>query len=238
MEVKADLHIHSVLSPCGDLEMSPLNIVKTALEKGLDLISVTDHNSTRQSKIMFDTAQKYGLGYIFGVEVSTKEEIHLLCYFKNFDILNKFQSFLDENLMKIKNKPDKFGYQVVVDENEDIVFEEENLLIVSIEKSIDEIIEEVRKLDGIVIPAHIDKQRFSLISQLGFIPLDLDYDALEISKRGDIQILQKKFMIDDNVKILTNSDAHYVDDIGSVFSVLDMKNLSFESFRNAIKKRK
>ncbi len=214
--------------------MSPLNIVKAAIAKKLDLISVTDHNSTRQSAIMAKTAEDFGIAYIYGVEVATKEEIHLLCYFEDFREVSKFQIFLDENMLKIKNKPEKFGYQVVVDEDENIVYEEENLLISAIDLSIDEIIEKVRSLAGVIVPAHIDKGKFSLISQLGFIPLELDYDALEITKRANRSELQKKFFIGDEKPFLRRSHAHYLADIGSSYSILNLDKLDFKSFKYAL----
>lgn len=231
---KADLHIHSVLSPCGDLEMSPRNIVKMAVKKELDVISVTDHNSTRQSAIMAETAKEHGLGYFFGVEVTTKEEIHVLCYFQDLNTTNEFQHYLDENLLKVKNNPEKFGFQVVVDTNEDIVYEEENLLITALNKSLDEITVKVHELNGLVIPAHINKQRFSLVSQLGFIPPELDCDGVEVF--GDISRaeLKSNYFLSDDLVIVRNSDAHYLQDIGRSFTILKIKNLDFSSFKDAL----
>ncbi len=214
--------------------MSPQNIVKRALEEKLDVISVTDHNSTRQSAIMAKTAKEYGLQYFFGTEVTTEEEIHLLCYFENLEITNEFQKYLDKNLLKVKNNPDKFGYQVVVDENEDIVYEEENMLISSMSKSLEEIITKVHELNGIAIPAHINKKRFSIISQLGFIPPDLNCDGVEIFGNVSRSELKKDYFLSDKMMIVRNSDAHYLKDVGRSFTMLELEKLDFYSFKNLL----
>src|SRR5664279_1554325 len=125
---RADLHIHTVLSPCGDLEMSPGNIVSAAALKGLDIIGITDHNSTRHCDLVARMGAKKGIYVIQGVEVTTKEEVHCLAFFENTDTLQKFQEFLDASLPEIKNDPSIFGYQVQVDEDENVVYEETRLL--------------------------------------------------------------------------------------------------------------
>ncbi|PKO99586.1 MAG: histidinol-phosphatase, partial [Bacteroidetes bacterium HGW-Bacteroidetes-9] len=177
----ADLHIHTILSPCGSLEMSPKVIVEAAKSKKLDIIGITDHNSTRQCRVVAGEAIKAGITVYCGVEVTTKEEVHCLAFFENFEKLDEFQHYLDVNLPDIKNDTALFGYQVVVNEAEEIVNEEEKLLISAINKSIDQVETEVHRLDGIFIPAHVNRPKYSLISQLGFIPPDLKFDALELS---------------------------------------------------------
>ena len=120
---KADLHIHTVLSPCGDLEMSPTAIVDRALERGLDMIAISDHNTTRQVKVTQKVGKEKGLFVLGGVEVTSQEEAHCLCFFETDEQLDQMQAFLDEHLPKIPNDEDRFGYQLIVDENEEIVGE-------------------------------------------------------------------------------------------------------------------
>jgi len=232
----ADLHIHTVLSPCGSLEMSPKTIVQTAKAKKIDIIGITDHNSTRQCRVVVSEAQKAGLTVFCGAEVTTKEEVHCLAFFENFEKLDEFQHFLDTNLPDIKNNVDLFGYQVVVNEDEEIVYEEEKLLISAINRSIDQVEQEVHRLEGIFIPAHVNRAKFSLISQLGFIPPDLKFDALELSKHMDTSAFMKSYPYLRNATIIRNSDAHQPEAIGSIFSKLVMESADFNEFRMAISK--
>ena len=129
MEIRADLHIHTILSPCGDLEMSPANIIGIALRKGISLIGISDHNSTRQAPLIQELGEKQGLRVLCGTEINSIEEVHALAYFPTLERLAEFQTYLDHHLPDIKNNPDKFGYQVVVDAEEQITYEEERLLI-------------------------------------------------------------------------------------------------------------
>ena len=231
---KADLHIHTILSPCGSLEMSPVNIVDAALNQKLDIIGITDHNSTRQCRQIVRTAEQAGITVFTGVEITTREEVHCLAFFENLDILDTFQQYLDEHLPKIKNNPDLFGYQVVVDENESIVYEEEYLLITGLNKGINEIEKEVHRLGGIFIPAHIDKQKYSLTSQLGFIPTDLPVDALELSKFTSTEKFLSSYPKLVNTTFIRNSDAHQPEHIGSSYTFYRMYAPSFEEFRMAL----
>jgi predicted metal-dependent phosphoesterase TrpH len=129
---RADLHIHTVLSPCGDLEMSPKNIVMNAKKQGLDIIGITDHNSTKHGPLIKKIGEQNGIFVMLGVEVTTKEEVHCLAYFEDEHLLADFQQYLSDNLPYIKNNPDYFGYQVVLDEKENIIEEVDSLLVTGI----------------------------------------------------------------------------------------------------------
>jgi len=228
---KADLHIHTILSPCGDLSMSPQNIVDTALSKGLQIIGITDHNSTRQAPLHRDIGEKHGLLVLCGCEITSKEEAHCLAFFKDDETLSEFQKFLDQHLPDIPNNVDKFGYQVVVDENEEIVYEEPRLLLSALDVDLDGVYEEVRRLDGIFIPAHIDKPSSSLMSQLGFVPPDIKADGMELSKFITPEKFIKRFAYLRKFKFIQNSDAHVLDTIGETYTELELSELSFEGVR-------
>lgn len=232
---KADLHIHTVLSPCGSLEMSPRAIVEAAVAKKLDIIGITDHNSTRQCRGVTAEALKANITVYCGAEVTSKEEVHCLAFFENFKQLDEFQHFLDLNLPDIKNDTGLFGYQVVVDDNENIIYEEEKLLISAINKGINEIVTEVHRLGGIFIPAHVNRSRFSLISQLGFIPPDLKFDALELSKHQDTPSFLTTWPYLENATIIRSSDAHQPEIIGESSTKLFMERPDFDEFRKAIR---
>lgn len=231
----ADLHIHTILSPCGTLEMSPKNIVEVALEKKLDIIGITDHNSTRQCKIVMKEAENKGLTVYPGVEVTTREEIHCLAFFSNLEETEEFQLYLDEQLPFIKNNPSLFGDQVVVDEEENIVFEEEKLLISAIQSSIDQVESEVHRLNGIFIPAHVNKAKDSLLSQLGFIPKGLNADAYEITRHISKESFIENNRLNSSTTVIRNSDSHMLDSIGEQVSTFEMESTDFNEFRLALK---
>jgi PHP family Zn ribbon phosphoesterase len=235
MLYRADLHIHTILSPCGDLEMTPRPIVAQAKERGLHIIGITDHNNTRNSAEVQKTGNREGIFVLCGAEVTTKEEVHCLAFFETPEQLAEFQQFLDANLPPIKNDEEKFGYQLIINEDEEILGNEEYLLINAIKKSINEVADEVERLGGIFIPAHIDKMQNSVLSQLGFLPPDLKVNALELSKNTDKSVFLKRNAYLSKYFFIQSSDAHYPKDIGCVYTELEMDDLSFQSIKEAMK---
>lgn len=211
---KADMHLHTALSPCGSLEMGPQNLVRHAVEAGLDMVAVTDHNSGRQCRSVARVARDRGLYVLCGVEVNTREEVHCLAYFPSFRQLDEFDRLLYERLANIPNEPDKFGYQVVVDEQEQIVDYPHKLLISAVDMSIGEVEQTVHRLGGLFVPAHVDRLRNGIIAQLGFIPPGLKCDALEVSRHSSVDELIRKHPYLKGYAFLRGSDAHYPDDIG------------------------
>lgn len=231
---KADLHIHTVLSPCASLEMSPKNIVNRALEQELDIIAITDHNSTRQCQIVIDEAEGKGLQVYRGVEVTSKEEIHCLAYFETAEEALTFQTYIDKYLPCVKNNPSLFGYQIVVDKDENIIYEEDNLLCSALTIGIDQLAAIVHELNGVFIPAHVNKGKDSIISQLGFIPRELKADGFEITihERSDTFSIRHKLQSD--TPLLRNSDAHDLESLGKSHTILQMESAEFSEFRYAM----
>ncbi|MDP4282308.1 MAG: PHP domain-containing protein [Bacteroidota bacterium] len=234
MIYKADLHIHTVLSPCGDLDMSPSRIIKKAKEEGLDIIGITDHNSTLHGDLAAELGKKEGIFVLRGAEVTTKEEVHCLALFELSDQAKKFQKFLESRLPDIQNDPDYFGYQVVVDEEENILRMEPRLLISAIDADIDEVEANVHELNGLFIPAHIDRERFGIISQLGFFPASLKADAVEISARCKEEEFLYEHPEMKNFFRFRGSDAHWLNGIGTCYTELNLNELSFTAIRNFI----
>jgi 3',5'-nucleoside bisphosphate phosphatase len=232
---RADLHIHTILSPCGDLEMSPVNIVSEAKAKGLEIIGITDHNTTRHCKLISKLAAKEGIFVLQGAEITTKEEVHCLAFFENSESLYILQQFLDANLPDVPNNPLFFGDQVEVDEDENIIYTEDKLLINAISKSLEDVETFVHKNNGLFIPAHIDRMKNSIYSQLGFLPENLNADALEISSRTTFSESTKKHPETGRFQIITNSDAHFPGHIGTVFSNFVMGVASFNEVKLALK---
>lgn len=231
---KADLHIHTVLSPCGDLEMSPDAIVRRALEEKLDIIAITDHNSTRQAKVVREIAKQFGLKVLCGAEVTTKEEAHCLAIFDDDDALDKFQNYLDEHLPNIQNDVHKFGYQVAVDANNDIFFEEERLLISALNQSVDQIEHNVHQLGGLFIPAHVDKFKNSIIQQLGFLPKDLAVDGLELTFRENPESYKIKNPYLKKYSFIQSSDAHMLNQIGTTYTFFNIEHRSIKEIKMAL----
>lgn len=232
---KVDLHIHTVLSPCGDLEMSPVNIVKKAKERGIDIIGISDHNSTLHAPLINELAAKEKIVVMMGAEVTTKEEVHCLCFFETEEKLAVFQKYLETYLPHIANDNEKFGYQVVVNKEEEIVEEVEWLLITGINQSIDQLEKKVHELDGLFIPAHINKMQNSVISQLGFLPFDLNVDAIEITRH-----ISKKTFLEKNTYLkdktfIKSSDAHCIDLVGDVYTEFFMNEASFNEVKMALR---
>ena len=232
---RGDLHIHTVLSPCGDLEMSPGNIVSEAALKGLDIIGITDHNTTRHCNLIAKMASEKGIFVMQGTEVTTKEEVHCLAFFENTDALKIFQEFLDSNLPGIINDPEKFGYQLQVDEFENTIYEEKILLLSALSKSFEETAAAIHRLKGLFIPAHIDRRKNSIYSQLGFLPGNMKAEALEVSKTITPEQFSKDHPEVTKFPLIRSSDAHYRNDIGTASTGFYIDEPSFSEIRQALK---
>ncbi len=231
---KADLHIHSTLSPCGSLYMSPRAIVEEARKKGLDLIAVTDHNSCGNLVYVERVAREEGIVLVPGLELQTEEEVHLLAYFQTLDHALAFGEEIYTYLPDVKNDPDYFGDQVVVDEEDNIVAVEEKLLINSLLLSIDQCVEMVDRYGGISIPAHVDRETFGIINQLGFVPDYLGFKAVEISRAITPQEARARWPELERYTLVGSSDAHYLEDIGRVVTHFFMEEHSWEELLDAL----
>jgi 3',5'-nucleoside bisphosphate phosphatase len=232
---RADMHIHTVLSPCADLEMSPANIISGARSKKMDIIGITDHNHTGQCKLVQQLCAGTDLFVLSGTEVTTREEIHCLAFFEDSDSLQSFQEWVDCSILKIKNKDHLFGYQLILDKDENILEEVDHYLGTALDKSIEEVENRVHELAGIFIPAHIDRTKNSIYSQLGFIPEEIGYDALEISWRVGRESFINQHPELANARLVTNSDSHFVADIGRRSTLFEMESASFSELRLALK---
>ena len=228
IKVKADLHIHTVLSPCGDLDMSPRVIVERALEEKLAIIGITDHNSLKQVEVIEKLAGEQGVFVLGGVEITTREEVHCLAFFRDRDVRIQFQDFIDAHLPEIANVDGAFGYQVVVDAEDKILEMEERLLVTALRKSIEEVEREVHRLGEIFIPAHIDRPVNSIFSQLGFLPPRLKFEALETTCFITENEVRNRFRLDEKLTLIQDSDAHYPADIGRGYTIFTLESCTFE----------
>ncbi len=231
---KADLHTHTVLSPCGDLDMSPEKIIGEAKRKGLDILGITDHNTTRQCEALIQAAEEKNIFLLCGAEVNTREEVHCLVFFEHSEQLAEFDSFLYDHLGDIQNYPDKFGYQVVVDKKGMILDEIDKLLISATDLPIEEVEKRVHELEGLFIPAHIDRIRNGLMGQLGFVPPGLNFDALELSKNTTRNQFVSENTEYGDFQYIQSSDAHFINDIGAVHTNFYIDKPSFDEVRKAL----
>lgn len=229
----ADLHIHTCLSPCGDLEMAPRSIVRWAADAGVDIIGITDHNSAKNVEAVLDAAADVSLTVVPGMEVQTVEEVHVLTLFGDLDSLRSWEHRVDRALPDLANRPDYFGDQPIVTADGEIIGFESKLLLNSIAMTVEEVFRDVRELGGYCIPAHVDKMSFGLIGQLGFIPPSLSIGVVEISdpaKADNLPALR-------GLRMITTSDAHFLVDIGSKVTRLLLKDATFDEIVMALEER-
>jgi len=212
MEIFVDLHIHSDLSPCGDELMTPSNIVNMAFLKGLDAIAITDHNIGMNIEAAWNLSKERGIILIPGMELQTKEEFHSICLFRDLESFNKFQKFVLARLPNKKNNIEVFGSQHIYDSNDNIVGEYPLMLLNSVNVSIEEAFMEVEKLGGVLIPAHVDRDCYSIINSLGFIPESLDINAVEVTDLKKFNNTIRLFM-DKEYTVIQSSDAHKLENI-------------------------
>jgi 3',5'-nucleoside bisphosphate phosphatase len=207
---RADLHVHTVLSPCAEVEMIPPLIVQKALELNINLIAITDHNATGNINAVMEAAQGTGLTVLPGMELQTREEVHLLCLFETLEQAMAWQKVVDSILPKRANNPEFFGEQFIVDASGDFIRREERLLIVSAEIGLDEAAEQVYALGGFAIPAHVDRKAFSLIANLGFVPPG--FEALEISRHLKLVEAAARFPQVQGYPLIQSGDVHRLDE--------------------------
>ena len=232
---RADLHIHTCLSPCADIQMTPSAIVGTASERRLDIIAVTDHNSSENVPAVIKAAEISDLTVLSGMEVTSSEEAHILALFDNTDSVKKLQDTVYEKLLSGENDEKRFGEQIVVNEKNEVLSFNKRLLIAATSLTAESIVKIIHSLGGLAIASHIDRETFGLISQLGFIPDNLQLDALEISPLTDRNRAEESFKDYRSFAWVSSSDAHYLDDIGKRTTSLFMREPVFSEIILAIK---
>jgi PHP family Zn ribbon phosphoesterase len=203
-----DLHVHTVLSPCAEIEMIPPLIVRRAQELGLGMIAVTDHNCTANAGAVIKAAQGSGLTVLPGMEVQTREEVHVLCLFDTLQQAAQWDERVAAALPNALNNAEFFGAQYVVDATGDHMYTEERLLATSTRLSIERVVQGVNDLGGICIPAHVDRPAFSILSNLGFIPPDLPIAGIELSRLTTPQKLVELFPGVSRYGMIVSGDAH------------------------------
>ena len=208
-----DLHIHSCLSPCGDDDMTPANIAGMAAVKGLDVIALTDHNSCRNCPAAMYHGERYGVTVIPGMELTTREEVHVICLFPALSDALAFDAFVYRKLMPVPNREDIFGRQQIMDQEDRVVGTVENLLINATSISFDDVFPLAESYGGIAYPAHVDKSSNSLLSNLGFVPPGSSFSCAEFHDFKNLHRIQKEHPYFKGCRAICCSDAHYLGDI-------------------------
>ena len=229
--MKVDLHIHSCLSPCANLEMAPSEIVATAISAGLGGIALTDHQSSKNCPAIAKCAKDAGLNCLFGLEVQTSEEVHTLALFDTVEQADAMTSWVYEALPKRVNDPETFGDQPIVTWDNDIIEMEWRILAMGCRKSIPEVSQKVHSLNGLYIAAHVDRPNFSVFSSLGGIPEGI-FDAVEISRTCDESLWLPKI---GDYAVIRSSDAHNLDDVAKVWTEIKSDKLNINSLKEAFK---
>ncbi|MDP4179861.1 MAG: PHP domain-containing protein [Bacillota bacterium] len=235
MKFAYDLHMHSALSACSDNEMTPNNIVNMAILKELDIIAVTDHNSAENIEAVIKCSEGSDILVAPGMEIETMEEIHVVCLFPGIGQVNKMQEIVYKALPSLKNREDIFGRQIIYDENDDEKGVVDKLLLTAVNFSIDDLKKYVDELNGVIIPAHVDRSSYSVISNLGSVPENLNLKYLEISKKADLQNLIRNNPEVMNYKLIKSSDAHSLADISERESFIDIEEKSIQCLISKIK---
>lgn len=234
MNVKLDLHMHSCLSPCGDNDMTPYNIVNMAKLMGYDMIALTDHNSCLNCKAAISAGKEIGLTVIPGMELCTAEEIHNVCLFPNLNSSLEFSKYVRSTMPEINNKPEIYGEQRIMDEKDCILGYESRLLTLASSIAEDDLVKTVSEYDGVCFPAHLDRASYSLLSVLGFLYPELGFKAAEFSRKAYVPLYLEKHPLLKGMKTFVNSDAHYLEDIPEPLNEIDLPECSVKALINYI----
>ena len=203
-----DLHIHSCLSPCGDDDMTPNNIAGMAAIKGLNVLALTDHNTSKNCPAFFEACKRQGIIPIAGMELSTEEDIHLVCLFEELEDAMKFDAVIEAHLLPIDNRPEIFGEQLILNEDDEPIGEVKKLLISPTDLPIDEAIKLARSYGAHVHPAHIDRETNGILAVLGDIPPEYDFKVFELRERENAEKIYATVEELNSKNILVCSDAH------------------------------
>lgn len=225
-QVTYDLHLHSCLSPCGDEEMTPANIAGMAAVKELDVVALTDHNTCKNCPAFLAAAEAYGITALPGMELTTSEEVHVVCLFERLEDAMRFDAYVYGHLMDVKNNEAIFGTQLIMNEEDEVVGKLEKLLINATDIAFDEVYGLMEEYHGVMMPAHLDKQTTSLLSNLGFIPPNSRFYVAELANLASLHKLREAHPYLNQCAILTDSDAHYLQDIHEPLYSMLVPNLS------------
>lgn len=230
---RAEFHIHTVLSACAAVEMIPPLIIQAAESKGIELIAITDHNASANVDAVRKASKDTSISVLPGMELQTKEEVHTLCIFDDYEQLMVLQDLVNSKMPDFSNDPEHFGEQYIVDETGDFIDSENRLLSTSANITLKDAWEEVTRLGGLFIPAHINRAAYGIMTVLGFLPQDIQPSALEISKHLSIDESRKKYPQIREFPLIQSGDAHSLQDILG-WNILFMEKPTIDEIKKAL----
>lgn len=202
-----DLHVHSCLSPCADNDSTPASLAGMAAVIGLDVVALTDHNSARNCPAFFEAAEAYGIIPIAGMELTTSEDVHMICLFPSLDLALSFNDVVDARLMKVKNRPDIFGEQLICNAEDEVIGQPDNLLSVATDISVEALPSLISEYDGICYPAHIDREANGIVAVLGTLPDEPYFTTVEMRSKELYGEYSERFSLEGRT-VVFNSDSH------------------------------
>ena len=225
-----DLHIHSCLSPCGDDDMTPANIAGMATLCGLQLVALTDHNTCGNCGPFLQACRQYGIVGVPGMELTTSEEVHLVCLFPTLEKALAFEEKVRENRFPIKNKPQIFGNQLYMDEEDNVLGEEPNLLIPATMLSLEQGTELALRFGGAAFPAHIDRPSNGVIGILGDLPEKPFFPTVELNDRENREEYRARYHLEGR-RMLCSSDAHRLEAMRDAQNFIELDDEPYSSQR-------
>ncbi|MBR6977140.1 MAG: PHP domain-containing protein [Lachnospiraceae bacterium] len=230
-----DFHMHSCLSPCGDDDMTPANLVGMAFVNGLQAIALTDHNSCLNCPAAYAHAAEYGITFIPGMELTTMEEVHVLCLFPTVERALRWSEYVYPRILNVKNKPEIFGNQRVMNEEDVQVDEIEKLLISATDISFDAVYDLMEEFGGVMVPAHVDAGSYGLIANLGFVPPESRFRTAEFEHEENVPVYEKADPYFGTCRKIYDSDAHYLENISEAVHVLHVEENTPEAILKVLK---
>ena len=223
-----DLHVHSCLSPCADNDNTPNNLAGMAVLNNIQIMALTDHNTCRNCPAFFTACKRYGIVPIPGMELTTSEDIHVVCLFPELENALKFNDEIDTYRIRIPNNKEVFGDQLILDGMDELIGEEPDFLTNATTISYDDVPQIVTKYDGVCYPAHIDRESNGVVAILGTLPEEPDYPAAEVHFRKNLEAYTEQYHLENKV-VLVSSDAHYLTDLREENESLEIPDEPYSS---------
>lgn len=223
-----DFHIHSCLSPCADDDMTPANIAGMAVIGGLQIVALTDHNTCKNCPAFFRAAKQHGIVPVAGMELTTAEEIHMVCLFPTLEEAMAFDALVEKRRMPVKNKKEIFGNQLIMDSEDNVIGEDENLLILATDITLAEGWKLVKSMGGAAFPAHIDREANGIIAVLGTFPDEPPFRYVEFNDSANVDEYVKKYSLEDK-GVLCSSDAHNLWSINEAVNFIEIDDEPYSS---------
>ena len=221
MRYSYDLHNHSCLSPCADNDNTPNNIAGMAYLSGIKIVALTDHNTAKNCPAFFEAADRYGIIPVAGMELTTSEDIHLVCLFEELDSAMRFDEYIQSRRVFIKNRVDVFGDQLILNGEDEVIGNDEYLLPNATTISLDEAPDIIKSYGGVCYPAHIDRDSNGIIAILGTVPPTPVFSCVEIRSPEKVKEYTERYSLSDKT-VVVSSDAHYLTDINETNNFFEL----------------